>query len=216
MCGEGADELLSGYPMHERPGPYLDRFAQRLAQLQSTSALPASAFETTEAQLAALRSDRHDDRPSAVFDFLLHQVMPNKHLAVWDRGAMAASLEVRMPYLTRDIRDISLSLPNNWSSGSAKELIGAAMRRTLPAPLAERIATRTKTAAPDALAVTRRRLDNLAASAMPSGWYRRHPLRRISTAPHVLFLLDLFLIAFVERDGSISPRLRRQGPLHSS
>ena len=107
-----------------------------------------------------------------------------------------------MPYLTRDIRDLSLSLPKGWPPGSAKESIGAAMRRTLPAPFAERIATRTKTAAPDALAMTRRRLGNLAASAMPSDWDRRHPLRRISTAPHVLFLLDLFLLAFVERDGS--------------
>jgi asparagine synthase (glutamine-hydrolysing) len=202
VCGEGADELFSGYPMHHRPEPYLDRYEQRLAQLQSTSALPASAFETTEAQLALLRSDSHDGQPSAVFDFLLHQVMPNKHLAVWDRGAMAASLEVRMPYLTRGIRDLSLSLPNNWPAGSAKEMIRAAMRRTLPAPLAERIATRTKTAAPDALEVTRRRLGNLAASAMPSDWHRRHPLRQISTAPQVLFLFDLFLIAFVERDGS--------------
>lgn len=202
VCGEGADELFSGYPMHQRPGPYLDRFEQRLAQLQSTSALPVSAFETTEAQLAVLRSDRHGRQPTAVFDFLLHQAMPNKHLAIWDRGAMAASLEIRMPYLTRGMRDLSLSLPKDWPSGSAKEMIGAAMRRTLPAPLAERIAERTKTAAPDALEVTRRRLGNLAASVMPSGWYRRHPLRQISTAPHVLFLLDLFLIAFVERDGS--------------
>jgi asparagine synthase (glutamine-hydrolysing) len=202
LCGEGADELLSGYSMHERPGPYLDRFEQRLAQLQSTSALPASAFETTEAQLAALRPDRHGDRPSVIYDFLLHQVMPNKHLAIWDRGAMAASLEVRMPYLTRGIRDLSLSLPKNWASGSAKELIGAAMQRTLRTPLAERIATRTKTAAPDALEVTRRRLGNLAASAMPSAWHSRHPLRQICTAPHMLFLLDLFLIAFIERDGS--------------
>ena len=76
------------------------------------------------------------------------------------------------------------------------------MRRTLPAPLAERIATRTKTAAPDALEVTRRRLGNLATLAMPSAWHRRHPLRQISTAPQVLFLFDLFLMAFVERDGS--------------
>ena len=55
ICGEGADELLAGYPMHAQPEPYLARYEQRLARLRSTSALPPSAFVTTEAQLAALR-----------------------------------------------------------------------------------------------------------------------------------------------------------------
>jgi asparagine synthase (glutamine-hydrolysing) len=202
ICGEGADELLAGYPMHTHPAPYLAQYEQRLARLRSTGGLPASAFVTTEAQLAALRPDRRGERTDAVFQFLLEQVMPNKHLAIWDRGAMAAALEVRMPYLDREVREHALSLPREWSAGAAKPLIVAAMRRSSPAALADRIATRTKTAAPDALEVTRHRLRNLAAAALPSALHRRHPLRGLSTAPHMLVMLDLFLVAFVAGAGS--------------
>ena len=66
----------------------------------------------------------------------------------------------------------------------------------------DRIATRTKTAAPDALEVTRHRLRNLAAGVLPSALHRRHPLRGLSTAPHMLVMLDLYLVAFVAGAGS--------------
>ena len=77
---------------------------------------------------------------------------------------MAASLEVRMPYLDRAVRDLAQSLRRKETGTTAKALIVAAMRRRLPASLVDRIAARTKTAAPDALEVTRHRLFNRAAA----------------------------------------------------
>ncbi len=201
VCGEGADELFAGYPMHADPEPYLRRFEDRVLKLRGT-ALTEIALDTTTTRIATLRLRDPAAQFRAVYEFLLHEVLPNKHLAIWDRGAMASSLEIRMPYLDRGLRDFALSLPREWLL-HRKELISAVARRVLPPAIAGEILARTKSAAPDALQATRHRLQSLTAAAMPRAWLRKHPLQCLSSSPHVLVMLDLFLLAFIVRDGCL-------------
>ena len=201
LCGEGSDELFSGYPMHHEPEPYLQGFEERMRRLQGAE-LAEGVLATTAAKVRALRQPEPGARARSVFDFLLHETMPGKHLALWDRGAMAASLEVRMPYLDREIRDFALSLPAEWSS-PRKRLLAAVAGRVLPPEIARELSSRGKSAAPDALRATRHRLRGAVASAIPPAWLRAHPLQRLSSAPHVLVMIDLFLLAFVARDGRL-------------
>jgi asparagine synthase (glutamine-hydrolysing) len=202
VCGEGSDELFGGYPMHDEPEPYLRRFEERVSRLRSTAPLAETALATTTERIAALRVRDPAARTRAVFDFLLHEVMPGKHLAIWDRGSMASSLEVRMPYLDRAIQELALSLPPQWSQ-QRKQLVVMAARRALPTAVAGAITTRTKAAAPDALGAMRHRLRSLAGAAMPYAWLRTHPLQRLTSAPHVLLALDLFLLAFLVGNGAL-------------
>jgi asparagine synthase (glutamine-hydrolysing) len=199
LCGEGADELFAGYRMHHKPELFLLGFEERMRKLRA-AAVNESALATTAARIASLRIPEPAARFGAVYEFLLRETMPNKHLAIWDRGAMAASLEVRMPYLDREIRDLALSLPHEWLS-PRKELITAVARRLLPRSLAALISRRRKAAAPDALRATRNRLQGLIAAAIPPSWLRKHPLRAISSSPHVLVMLDLFFLGFIAWDG---------------
>ncbi len=202
LCGEGSDEVFAGYPIHEDPEPYLRGLEERLLRLHGAAPILEHALATTRARIAALRLVDPEARFRAVHDFLLRETMPNKHLAIWDRCAMAASLEVRMPFLERGIRDLGRSLPREWMS-RRKQIVVAAARRVLPPALATQIDARAKSAAPDALGATRQRLRGLAGAAMPRTWLRRHPLQQLSSSPHALVLLDLFLLAFVAGDGRL-------------
>ena len=199
ICGEGADELFAGYPVHEQPEAYLRALEERLLKLK-TSGLTGAALATTTTHLGSTSVRDAEARSRAVYELLLRESLPNKHLAIWDRCAMLASLEVRMPYLDRGVRDFALSLPREWLS-PRKSLIAAVARRVLPPVVADEITARAKHAAPDALLTTRHRLRGLAAAIMPTAWSRRHPLLCLSSSPHILVMLDLFLLAFVVGDG---------------
>ena len=201
LCGEGSDELFAGYRMHDEPEPFLRGFEERMRKLRGAS-VAERALATSATRIASLRLEDPVARFSAVYEFLFRETMPNKHLAIWDRCAMSAALEVRMPYLDRAIRDFALSLPQEWLA-PRKALVKAVARRVLPPALAAEVSARAKAAAPDALHATRHRLQGLAAAAMPRTWLRRHPLQRISSSPPALFMLDLFFLAFVVWDGRL-------------
>lgn len=208
VCGEGADELFAGYPVHEQPETYLRTLEEQLLKLKAAG-LTGAALATTTAQVRAACVKDPEARSRALYDLLLYEGLPNKHLAIWDRCAMVASLEVRMPYLDRGVRDFALSLPREWLS-PRKGLIAAVARRVLPPMVADEITARAKHAAPDALLSTRHRLRGLAAAIMPTAWSRRHPLQCLSSSPYVLVMLDLFLLAFVVGDGRLPAGLSIQ------
>lgn len=203
LCGEGSDELFCGYPPHSQPELYLQRLEERAQRLLAVfGAAESSIVAPVAERIRALRLETPQTRSRAVYEFLLNEVMPNKHLTIWDRCAMAASLEVRMPYLDRRVRDFALSVPPSWSL-SRKALIADVAQRVLPGPLVNEILNRTKSAAPSAIQATHYRLRKLLAAAIPLARLRNHPLRQLTASPSALVMIDTFLLAFVARDGRL-------------
>jgi asparagine synthase (glutamine-hydrolysing) len=206
LCGDGADELFAGYPMHVDPGAWLRGRASRFNALVSTGAVRR---DEAAASLACLRA-LHDDglEPglrTRVWRFALGSQLTNGHLRRWDLGTMAHGLELRVPYLDRDLRDLALHLPEDLRlrGSESKWLLRGVARRVLPASIVDLVVNRPKLAAPDAYGrgqgVVRRFLARLAPRDDP----RRHPLWPYASHPAERVLLDLFVLAFAGWGGTL-------------
>ena len=119
----------------------------------SESNLGSEHFESTLALLESLHAGTGLARQLALYEFLCRELLPNKHLAIWDRGSMASGLEVRMPFLDVSIHDWSRSLPWDWlvRGAESKRILRTFYAYLLPDPIAEAIICRGKLAAPSAL-----------------------------------------------------------------
>jgi asparagine synthase (glutamine-hydrolysing) len=201
LCGEGADELFAGYPVHREPGLFSSDRHRQWFRLKHDTGLPERVLRSTAKALASLRSGDLQDQKRALYNFLLTETMPQKHLLIWDRGAMASGLEIRMPFLDPQILALAQATLDENLVAPPKALVYAALERVAPTAVAAQLRSRGKTACPDALRRTHRRLRDIALESLPRDWRRHHPLRSLCRSPLELVLLDLYLLSFLRFGG---------------
>lgn len=213
LCGDGADELFAGYHVHREPEPRLDDYRRCLDNLVQHTNLGAEHFASTLALLESLYAGTGLARQRALYEFLYRELLPNKHLAIWDRGAMASGLEVRMPFLDPGVHSWARSLPWDWLARGAegKRILRHIIRLLLPDPIAEAIIRREKLAAPSALQSTHSHLRRLAASVMPWQHFTAHPFRAFYPRRLALMLFDLFVFCFVAGSGRLPENFSVKG-----
>lgn len=211
LCGDGADELFAGYPLHVESAAWLAGRAGRFNALVATGAVRRDEAAATFACLQTLRGDGVEAGVrERVWRFALGSQLTNGHLRRWDLGSMAHGLELRVPYLDRGLRDLALSLPAHlrWCGSETKSLLRQIARRLLPARVAAFVVERPKLAAPDAYghgqAVLRRFLARLA----PRDDVRQHALWPYASHPAERVLLDLFVLAFAGGGGALPEGFR--------
>src|SRR5262249_51376275 len=132
LCGDGADELFGGYLVHGTPGTWLDFVRQRFAHA------PAIACGAERARLdplfAGLAELDGAELRNRVYRFYLDNQLAISHLERWDHLSMADGLEVRVPYLCRDLAGLASEL--GWSSlidqTGGKRILKQVALRVLP------------------------------------------------------------------------------------
>ena len=107
LCGEGADELFSGYWMHVRPQAYLAHAIDALASVPAES-VEASPLLGIVAGWPSVPPQRlHCELNSML---RTHQLV-NRHLIPFDHGMMAHSIECRVPFLDREVAQFISAVP---------------------------------------------------------------------------------------------------------
>ena len=135
LCGAGADELFGGYEVHwdaiqSAPSFGGNRsFWHQISLLNRSRALrlfaPKMIEHCRDIELGEWFSDRWaphytKDPTWNVLATDLNYRLPDQLLAIGDRLTMAASLEARAPFLTKDFAEKSIQLPSSWKIGRRK------------------------------------------------------------------------------------------------
>ena len=118
LCGQGADELHAGYPRY--------RDVESHSKLVNSRLEAMSAPEANMVRNGTINNDGNwykfdhsgeencsDLRTMLEFE-LEHGQLSNFQLRLVDRHSMAHSLEVRVPFLGKNHRNLSSSLPMEW------------------------------------------------------------------------------------------------------
>jgi len=113
--GEGADELFGGYPCHGNATGLLQSWQEKIARTKRRTAL-ANRVE----QIWAMRLDELNLRME-IFKLYREEQLVNAHLVAHDYAGMAASVEIRLPFL--DLHNVALArcIPATLVSGSLRK-----------------------------------------------------------------------------------------------
>ncbi len=205
LCGDGADELFAGYPMHVEPGAWLARCASFYNALIETGQVLRGDCAASKALLGRLAAREPERLRENVYGFFLEDQLRHAHLGHWDRGSMSAGLEIRLPYLDTSVRDFALALPWEWKvrEGVRKYLLRQVARRLLPEQAAEEIIQRRKLTAPSAYEGAMQELSRFCERLLPEAHGATHPYRLFARRPSSLVELDVFVFLFVVHGGRV-------------
>ena len=203
LNGEGADELLGGYPEHW----LADRYVARLREVPATLPLTERGAGERERLLSepALDCDRW------MYDHLLGSQLVDRHLHPLDKLSMSSSVEVRVPFLDHEFAAYIRKLPAAWrvnrTLGSAKYILRRAYLRRwqamqLPAELLDAV-LREKRGFPDARRASDLRFHDLCDRILPERYFEQHPRRRFLFHKVQAVWFDLFEFLFCECRGTL-------------
>jgi asparagine synthase (glutamine-hydrolysing) len=151
LNGEGADEWLAGYARHRNPERAIDGMTAALARVRRTGLVPRGAVvERVELLRAAIS---RGDALRALLDHDRTDPLARGHLQPVDLLSMAASVEMRVPYLDDRLVSLVRSLPlphvAGPRGGNGKAVLRRFARQRFGKQLAD-IAGRPKLMMPDA------------------------------------------------------------------
>ena len=145
LCGQGADELHAGYPRYKDLTQYNATVASRINALDESvkHSLFAKKNNPSSFYDSKIHPDFHTNNLNDLLQFELERgQLSNFQLRLVDRHSMANSLEVRVPFLAKQHRQQSYSLPEQWKlpkTGLEKAALRCASRLTnLPKSITDR------------------------------------------------------------------------------
>ena len=151
LNGEGADELMGGYRRYRNPERAIEAMLAALARVQHAGLTPREAVVLRIERLRAAAARGHALR--ALIDHDLTDPLERGHLQPVDRLSMAASVEMRVPYLDDPFVTLVRSLPlqhvMGQPGGNGKAMLRRFARRRFGALVGD-IAERPKLMMPDA------------------------------------------------------------------
>lgn len=151
LNGEGADELMGGYVRYRNPERAIEAMVDALARVQRAGMAPREAVVVRVDRLRAASDQGHALRALRNHD--LADPLERGHLQPVDRLSMAASVEMRVPYLDDEFATLVCSLPLQHVVGSheanGKAMLRRFARRRFGALIGD-IAERPKLMMPDA------------------------------------------------------------------
>lgn len=143
ISGEGADELLAGYPVFQQSKPSITaKFKMGMETLslftnaKSLKNLIKRNFKKYQSQLNSEKKKLHNCQIVEIDTKLSKYLLA----AQGDRVSMANGIEQRFPFLDEDLVDFVRLLPDYWfmSSGEGKVILREATRNRLPKTIIQR------------------------------------------------------------------------------
>jgi asparagine synthase (glutamine-hydrolysing) len=204
LCGDGADELFGGYTVHAEPDRLLAQYQSAFDHLADGNVADEDLSSSAET-LQWLHERSGGERQRRLYDFLCGDQLANYHLWLWDRGAMASSVEVRLPFLNTQLRAFAASIPFEWRvrDGLTKVLLRRLLATLLPPELADAVIWQKKRAAWYSGRRSLRAFQERAAAIVTPEIRRSHPFRDFFRFPSELLLLDAFFVLFFVHDGVV-------------
>jgi asparagine synthase (glutamine-hydrolysing) len=205
LIGEGADELFGGYPEYLDPRLRAGSVQSRLRALAARGIRPSPrALEVADLHTGRMSYADHLDR---IFAWNLADPLVQDHLELHDKVGMAASLELRVPFLDHRFVEFVAGLPVDYKVnakfGIQKHVLKRAALRAWGAdgPLADSV-LRRKIGGPSAGARHQRTLTELCERELPDDYLARHDLGFLFTSKCDLLLFELFEEMFVAGRGA--------------
>lgn len=201
LNGEGADELFGGYPEHWLAEQYVGRIRS------APQSLPLTERGMSERE--SLLSQSAVDCDGWMYDHLLGSQLVDRHLHPLDKVSMSASVEVRVPFLDRELAAYVRALPREWrinrKLGSSKYILRTVYLRRWKsmadaAGLIEAV-LREKRGFPDARRASEGRFHRLCDRILPESYFAHHPRRRFLFHRAQAIWFDLFERLFCEHRG---------------
>jgi asparagine synthase (glutamine-hydrolysing) len=200
LHGEGADELFGGYREYLHKGRRLSYYGRRLPLLKRLGILPSEGVIDTISRLSSpVTFDEYLDQ---IFRVNLGDALQRQHLDIVDKCAMAASLEMRVPYLDDQVFDVVTRFPVRLlvskSLGIQKYVLRRlALRRFGPDFID--VILRDKLGAPSAGLLFLNQFDEMCNESLPDDYITKHPLGFCFSSKRHLLLFELFVEIFLRQ-----------------
>lgn len=211
LVGEGADELFGGYALYREPWRWLGIMGRRYLEVKRWLGNDSPWLDGVRRELELLAAS-WDEVGDRVREFMLGDRLRELHLIPWDKLTMASSLEVRLPFLARDVVAFAESRARSstyedWvGKGPLKSVLRTALSEVFPEEVAVRIANRRKISGPENISRTVEVLKQRAARLVPAHHLDSHPF--IKLLPHKadmiplrVLLWDTYISVFVLNKG---------------
>lgn len=202
MHGEGADELFGGYGEYLNREPRLSYIRRRLPVLRHLGVSPSEGVLATIERLSA--PETFQAYLPNVFAVNLGDALERQHLMPVDKLAMAAGLEMRVPYLDDRMLALMARMPLPFlvrsDIGVQKYLLRRLALKRFGMPLLD-VVLREKLGAPAAGIVLLDRFDRLCNETLPDSYIERHPFGPCFTAKRELLMFDFFSEVFITHRG---------------
>lgn len=136
LSGEGADEIFGGYPWFMLTDFLFDILPQKLRNKLYYCRISKNLTRSGISSGAALMNDfianlNEKDAFHQMSGFEIRYQLPNSFLMKVDKAAMAHGVEVRVPYLAREIVEFAYNLPKNFKRRRKAEKFGRIENKSL-------------------------------------------------------------------------------------
>jgi asparagine synthase (glutamine-hydrolysing) len=207
LHGEGADELFGGYK------EYIDRrvrakwFHTRLPLLRNLGIpLTEEAVDTIKRQSLSLEFDSYLEN---VFEINLGDQLQRFHLDPVDKYGMAASLEMRVPFLDDRVYEVAARLPLkfcvNSDLGIRKYILRHLAIREFGPEILD-VVLRQKLGAPSSGSSMLTRFESLCEEVLPDKYVENHKFGCFFIRKRELLMFDMFTEYFIENRASIEKK----------
>ena len=205
LHGEGADELFGGYREYGSKEARIAPIVQRLPRLKQLGVAPSEQALVTIRRLSSARG--FDEYLQRIFEVNMGDPLERQHLVPVDKCAMAASLEMRVPYLDDGVIDLVARMPLRFlvrSDLGVKKYILRRLALKRFGPEIIDVVLREKLGAPASGVVLLDRFDQMCDETLPDDYLARHSYGCCFTSKRELLLFDMFLEIFMKHRGDTS------------
>jgi asparagine synthase (glutamine-hydrolysing) len=207
LNGEGADELFGGYAEYADRSVLARDFESRLRGLGALRGLGVGLSPRAMELMSIVLAQPDAAYTDRLLTENLRDQLVRSHLTMQDACGMAASLEIRVPYLDDGVVELAMSMPARFKVSSALGIHKHVLRRAAlrawggDGPLADSI-LRRKIGAPSAGRQHRAQLADLCERELPGDYLARHEHGGFFTAKVDLLLHELFCEIFLAGRGA--------------
>jgi asparagine synthase (glutamine-hydrolysing) len=202
LCGQGADELFGGYPIHHDPSLLLTATSERFRLIEGRGS--ADIQELIAFTISKLRSE---DAMSYLYDFFLRDQLVSFQLNPVDKCTMAHGVEARVPYLSGRLLDYFRSLsPAALFKNEHQEK--SLLRRAFVTSRLPNLTRQKQFSGLHTLPAYHLAVNELADQLVTSRTWNTHPFAIYMKGKLEMLSLDILLHAFRECKASIPSQFR--------
>lgn len=206
ISGDGSDEIFGGYPEFYGGLRGLNRFRRNLSRLRALGYRPSDAVSEMIESLFAQQNKGSDAFLLALFRYNQGDVLVRQHLDFQDRVGMAASLEIRVPFMDHRLVELANRLPLSLKVTDPPRVGKYILRKVAVNrfdPAVSNTVNRLKLSMPNACSRYRERFEALCNELLPGDYLERHELGCLFPNRARLLLFELFQEVFVDSRGEL-------------